>query len=353
MKHIITISGIRPDFIRMSEIFKKLDKNFKHTLIHTGQHFDFNLSGSFFEDLKIREPDYNFSIGKESCDHFDQLAHLSLKIQEHQELIKTADLVLFLGDSNSVLASVLIKKMGLSVGHIEAGMRSGDLKMFEEINRTVADRCSDIHFCYHENYKQKLINENLSPNNIHVVGNTIVEVVKQFIPSEEKINKGILVDIHRQENFMDQTRLNNIIKYVKLCGKKLDQPVYMLRFKRTLAKIEEFGIDLSGINIIDLMSFQNYIKTAYHSSVVISDSGTAQEELAFLKSPVVVPRDFTERWESVYNNCSIMLNVNTFNNIYIDEVIAASKNLTFNTEWLGSGEASSLIVEHIKEYLND
>lgn len=332
----------------MSEIFRKLDKNFEHILIHTGQHFDFGLSEVFFKDLKIRKPDYNWGIGQTASDHFEQLAHLILKIKEHEQLLKSADLVLFLGDSNSVLASIPIAKLGIKIGHIEAGMRSGDRRMFEEINRVVCDHCSSLHFCYHDNYAQNLINENLNPKGIHVTGNTIVEVVKQIIPEEDKKNCNILVDIHRPENFLDKNRLINIIDYVKYIGNKYDLPVSFLNFKRTVDKIKEWNINMDGINITDLMSFPDYISAAYHSKIIISDSGTAQEELAFLKTPVLVPRDFTERPESTANGCSVMIDVNSFNIDLIKNKLQKCEELGFKTKWLGNGTTSDCIIDVIK-----
>ena len=201
-KTVITVTGIRPDFIRMSEIFKKLDENFNHILVHTGQHFDKLLSDVFFEELEIRKPDYNLEIGGPGKEHFHQTADLSVKLIE---LIRkenlNPDIILFLGDSNSVTSAVPLKKEGYKIGHIEAGMRSYDKRMLEEINRIVCDHCSDFLFVYHENYKQKAIKENIDPNSVFVVGNTIVEVAEKFKPTEVKKNDKIILDIHRPENF--------------------------------------------------------------------------------------------------------------------------------------------------------
>jgi len=149
-KTIITITGIRPDFIRMSEIFKKLDNNYNHILIHTGQHYDTTLSDVFFKELNIREPDYILNTGKNSTNHYEQLAYLSINIPKlliDNNIIP--DLIIFLGDSNSAAVSLPLKKEGYKIAHIEAGMRSYDKRMLEEINRTVCDHCSDILFVYH------------------------------------------------------------------------------------------------------------------------------------------------------------------------------------------------------------
>jgi UDP-N-acetylglucosamine 2-epimerase (non-hydrolysing) len=228
MKTIITVTGIRPDFIRMSEIFKKLDQNFNHILIHTGQHFDKFLSDVFFEELEIRNPDFNLNIGGKDKEHFHQTGELSTKLIETIRKEKlNPDLILFLGDSNSVCSAMSLKKEGYKIGHIEAGMRSYDKRMLEEINRIVCDHCSDYLFVYHENYKQKALKENIKNESIFVVGNTIVEVVNNHKPIEFKKNNKIILDIHRPENFKYKNRLENIIKYTNQISKKYDLPVVL------------------------------------------------------------------------------------------------------------------------------
>jgi len=354
MKTVMTISGIRPDFIRMSGILKKLDQNFNHILVHTGQHYDELLSGVFFKELQIRKPDYTLNTGQEGGTHYQQLGYLSVAIMN---LIKdknlTPDLILFLGDSNTVCAALPLRKEGYVIGHIEAGMRSFDKRMLEEINRTVCDHCSHIHFVYHEEYKKFLENENIK-DNVHVVGNTIVEVCKPFIPTELKRNEIILVDIHRPENFKYKNRLENIIKYANKCGAKYGLPVKMLKFSRTFQYIEQFDIDIGTIEIVDLMAYKEYLTTMYHSRFIVSDSGTGQEEPAIFDTPVIVPRDYTERPQSVEANCSYMLNVNTDQNFegswnWIKKI--ENKELQMDISWLGNGDTSELVINILKKFL--
>lgn len=351
-KTVITVTGIRPDFIRMSEIFKKLDIHFNHILIHTGQHFDKLLSDVFFEELEIRQPDFNLEIGGIGKEHFHQSADLSVKLIElirNQNL--NPDIILFLGDSNSVTSAVPLKKEGYKIGHIEAGMRSYDKRMLEEINRIVCDHCSDLLFVYHENYKQKAIKENIDPNSIFVVGNTIVEVVKKYSPNIYKMNDRIYLDIHRPENFKYENRLRNIIEYAKQMSKMYDLPVYMLGFKRTMDYIEQFKINLGNIRPMKLLPFKMYISEIAQSKFLISDSGTAQEEPALLNTPVIVPRDFTERPESVENNCSFMIDVNTkYNQTWLDSITWINRDyINKDDSWLGDGKTSDKIIEILKE----
>lgn len=351
----MTVSGIRPDFIRMSEIFKKLDTEFNHVLVHTGQHYDKLLSSVFFDDLNIRKPDYTLNTGKlGKGGHQYQLSYLSTSIID---LIKNEklnpDIILFLGDSNTVCAALPLRKEGYIIGHIEAGMRSFDKRMLEEINRTVCDHCSHIHFVYHPEYKKYLENENIG-DNAHIVGNTIVEVCKPFIPNESKQNNMIILDIHRPENFKYKERMVNIIKYANLCIDKYDIPVKMLNFKRTINFINEYKINLGKIQLVDLMGYKEYLNSVYHCRFIISDSGTAQEEPALFNTPVIVPRDFTERPQSVENNCSFMLDVNS-DIEFIDSWNWLSKiennELKMNTDWLGSGNTSDLVINNLKKFI--
>lgn len=348
LKTIVSIVGIRPDFIRMSNVFRLLDKEFNHIIIHTGQHFDDALSGSFFKELNIRNPDYNLNIGKSGKEHFYQVSELSVKIIElFREKRINPDLILFLGDSNSVLASVPLKKEGYKIGHIEAGMRSGDRRMLEEINRTVCDHCSDYFFVYHKNYKKKLEKEGIG-GNIYVVGNTIVEPIREFsrevIKIPKKLNQ-ILLDVHRPENFKNKDRLKWIISTSNQYGSIYNLPVKMLNFPRTTEYINNYGINLGSIELVELMPFGKYLSEVYNSRFVISDSGSEQENI--LGTKVIVPRDFTERPESMSNNCSFMLNKNNFN----ESIDWLNSDKKIKTDWLGDGQTSKRIVQILKEYL--
>ena len=354
-KTIVTITGIRPDFIRMCFVFKELDKHFNHILVHTGQHYDNKLSDVFFKQLDIRAPDYMLASGKNSSNHFEQLAYLTVEIPKLFEKHNIQpDLVLFLGDANTAAVSLPLKKAGYKIGHIEAGMRSYDKRMLEEINRTVCDHCSDILFVYHEDYKQQLVLENIKKN-VFVVGNTIVEPFRLFeekITKDSKKNNMILMDIHRPENFNFKDRLENVVNFANLCIEKYNLPVQILYFKRLKDKLSEYNIDLGKVEMIDLMPYEEYLTKVYHSKFIISDSGTGQEEPALLKTPVVVPRDFSERPQSYEYDCSFKLSIQKDNTNFDKVFTWLEGDKRMGTEWLGNGNASKEITAHILDFLN-
>ena len=352
-KTIITVTGIRPDFIRMSEIFRCLDedKDINHILIHTGQHYDKLLSDVFFDDLDIRKPDYNLSVGAAGRAHYYQQAALGPKmIETIEENNLNPDIILFLGDSNSILASVPLKKEGYKIGHIEAAMRSYDERMLEEINRKVCDHVSDILFVYHDNYKQKALREGIPENRIHVIGNTIVEPLLKLAENTPKSNKHILLDIHRPENFKYRDRMEKILNYANSCIREFQIPVKMLLFNRTIKAIEDYKLNLGDIELIPLMGYKDFIKFQQECKFIISDSGTAQEEPALLHIPVVVPRDVTERPESVENNCSFMLSLAAQDHLTTSFKWLSSKKPN-SIEWLGDGTTSHRVLTVLKTAL--
>jgi len=344
----------------MSKLFTALDRNFNHILIHTGQHYDKILSDVFFEELNIRKPDYNLRIGSNNNKHYQQITLLAVRFINLIKLKKiNPDLIIFLGDSNSVALSFFLKKEGYKIAHIEAGMRSYDKRMFEEINRTVCDHCSDFLFVYHKDYKKNLELENIKKN-VYVVGNTIVEPYKILsskikISNISKVKKFILVDIHRPENFLYPNRLINLFRYLKICKDIFNCQIIFLKFKRTIKELKKIKINADFINFVNLQSYKNFIRLQKESFFIISDSGTAQEEPALFFKPVIVPRDFSERPQSYNNNCSFKLDINNKNFSWNKSFkwINNHKNerIKMNNNWLGNGDTSNRIISILKKIL--
>ena len=356
-KTVVTITGIRPDFIRMKEVFRKLDSNFNHIMVHTGQHYDDSLSKMFFEDLKIRSPDYTLETGINSQTHYEQLSYLSTEIFKlfDRERIKP-DLILFLGDSNSVLVSSVLFKEGYKIGHIEGGMRSYDRRMPEEVNRVICDYVSDFVFVYTPLYKQRLIEENKDPDSIFIVGNTITEIIKQHMPEGARNKDFVLADIHRSENLKTPDQYKHILTYLNEVGLELNLPVRLVKFNRAYKMIQEHSL-LKGLEKIEVTGpygFLDYLNLQYNAFGCISDSGTSQEECPLLGVPVVVPRLSTERPESVDNGNSILIGETGSVNVMKDKTVRFFKDYKVSSsdlEWLGDGTTSNKIIEILKKRL--
>ena len=357
-KVIATITGIRPDFIRMSKVFERLDEHFDHIMVHTGQHYDDELSRLFFDELQIREPDYTLDTGRSSATHYQQLSYLATALIElFREKDIHPDLCLFLGDSNSVLASIPLFKEGFKIGHIEGGMRSYDRRMPEEVNRVICDYVSDHVFVYTPLYKERLLKENKPPDCVHVVGNTIVEIVERYRPRGRRQRNYILADIHRNENLSSIKQLDHILNYLNLLGEELELPVKLVKFRRAQRMIEAHGLlrDKPAIELVGPYGFVRFLELQYHARGVVSDSGTCQEECPLLGVPVAVPRNFTERPESVENGNSILIGESRPLDDMVSESVLFFQNYRCEENqiaWLGEGETSEKIVEILGRELN-
>ncbi len=356
-KKVVTITGIRPDFIRMKHVFEKLDSNFEHIMIHSGQHYDDELSKVFFDELKIRVPDFTLAAGKSSSTHYEQLSYMSTACIELLKKEKIdPDIILFLGDSHSALVSVPLFKEGYRIGHIEGGMRSYDRRMPEEVNRVCCDYVSDMVFVYTPLYKKRLQKENKNPDNIFVVGNTIVEVVKEYMPKGKKKRDYIVADIHRSENLKNAEQYNHILEYLDRLGEELSMPVHLVRFRRAEKLIDEHKL-LKGKKRIELCGpygFLKYLDFQYNAYGVVSDSGTSQEECPLLKVPVAVPRNFTERPESVKFKNSILVGETGPVEDMVKKTMKFFAGYNIDNEavkWLGDGRTSQTIVNILKERL--
>lgn len=357
MKKIITITGIRPDFIRMSKVFERLDENFEHIMIHTGQHYDDSLSKIFFNELKIRKPDFTLATGKSSSNHYEQLSYLSKEVIGllKKKKIDPA-LILFLGDSNSAMVSAPLFKEGYKIGHIEGGMRSYDRRMPEEVNRVICDYVSDLVFVYTTEYKNRLLKENKDAKNVFVVGNTIVEVVKEYLPKGKQPKDFIVADIHRSENLRTPEQFNHVLKYVDEVGKKVGLPVHLVKFNRAIKMIEKFNLlsDKKTIKLVGPYGFLDYLNLQYNAFGIISDSGTSQEECPLLGVPVAVPRLKTERPESVEFGNSILVGETRPIKKMVNETISFFNNYSITPKqlkWLGDGKTSERIINILKKEL--
>ena len=305
---LFTIVGTRPEIIRLSRLIPKFDAEFNHILIHTGQNFDKKLNDVFFEELKIRKPDYFLGV------HSSSLAHVMGEV-----LVKTEELinlhmpqgVFILGDTNSSIAAVIAKRMQIAVYHWEAGNRSFDENVPEETNRRIIDHVAHFNIAYSKNAYQNLLREGLSSSRLLLSGSPMKEVLDFYSRDISKSNileslqlkpgEYFLASIHRQENVDSKTRLRMLIDSLELVSTTWKLPVLISTHPRTRAKLREFGISSVNENIIfhEPFGFLGYMKLQMNAKCVISDSGTISEESAIAGFPAITARDSMERQEAL------------------------------------------------------
>ena len=304
----MTILGTRPEIIRLVLIIKKLDLLCDHTLVHTGQNYDSNLKDIFFEDLNLRQPDYYLeasskSFGTQISLIFKEIEKLLLKIKP--------DKVLILGDTNSGLSAIIAERMGIPVYHMEAGNRCYDLKVPEEKNRLIIDSISHCAIPYTPNSRENLLKEGIPKDRIFTSGNPINEVLSFF---KDKINESkilekfelnpkeyFLVTTHRSENVDIKERLEQIIKALDLIAEEYNLPIICSIHPRTKSKLKLFGITPKNSNVIlsEPFGFFDFVFLEQNAKLVLTDSGTVQEECCIFHVPTVTIRDTTERPETL------------------------------------------------------
>lgn len=333
---LVTLLGIRPDIIRMHKLIKLLDKgqeenNYVHIYTHTGQHFDYELDEVFYKELGIRKPDINFNIGKilkksgGPTTHAYQIALLFQKLAEYVENEKP-DAMIYLGDTNSVVSSIIPARYQIPVIHIEGGGRSFDWRMPEEKNRIIIDHLSDMIYCYLPRYKDILLSEGIPNYRVKVVGNIIDDALKSFLPKAEKssileklqINKYsyALTTIHREENTENKEELTAKIHGLLRLAK--DMPVVFPLMPRVKKALDKFGLSLilDTSNVIQTkpLGFLDFLHLEKYAKVIVTDSGTVQEEALILGVPCLVTRLSTERPETIQAGATILANDNLYKN---------------------------------------
>lgn len=323
---LLTLLGIRPDYIRMYKLIRLLDAdpNIEHILVHSGQHYDPELFGNFMQEFNIRQPDHDLGIGltlKERgvSNHAYQVALLNERLYDLLEKVKP-DAVMYLGDTNTVLSSVTVARCGIPVIHLEAGGRSFDWRMPEEKNRLVIDHLSDALYSYLDRYKELLVAEGIDQSRITAIGNIIVDAVEEYMPqidaSPVLTNLGvteknfILVTLHREENISTKEIFENKLTDIQKFAHEHNLPVVWPVMPRTSASIEKFGLQ----SIIDdpifiktkPLGFFDFLRLEKSARLIVSDSGTVQEEALLVGTPCVIARRSTERPETIWAKATIL-----------------------------------------------
>jgi UDP-N-acetylglucosamine 2-epimerase (non-hydrolysing) len=296
--HILHVVGARPNFMKAAPVLRALKaRGARQTLVHTGQHYDRNMSDVFFTQLAIPEPDWNLGVGSGS--HARQTAEVMTAF-EPVVLEAKPDVVLVYGDINSTVAAALVcSKLLVRIGHVEAGLRSFDRTMPEEINRIVTDRLADLLFTPSEDGDLNLKHEGVAPEKIHRVGNVMIDSLVQLLPAALTVPRNglpehyALVTLHRPSNVDDSESLKGILSSLLEVSERM--PVVFPVHPRTRQRIADFGIDVAKLHLVEPTPYIEFLALQRNAAVVITDSGGIQEETTYLGVPCITLRSNTER----------------------------------------------------------
>lgn len=351
---IVIVLGTRPEIIKMSPIIRECDaKGIVYFILHTGQHYSYNMDAVFFEQLKLPAAKYNLDVG--SGAHGEQTAKILSGVEK--VLIKEKpSVVLVQGDTNTVLAGALgAAKLQIKVGHVEAGLRSYDRTMPEETNRILTDHCSDYLFVPTEGSKKILLGEGILKERIHVTGNTIVDAVYQ---NQKLANKNVLKDlglkekdfflvtVHRAENTNDPLKLKNIFTGLKRISEEYKKPILYPIHPRTKKMLAEYNIKTKGVKTIEPVDYLSFLKLEEVALLAITDSGGVQEEACILKTPCVTLRENTERPETIEVGANVLAGTDPEKMVDSVRIMLRKK-----TDWknpFGDGKAGEKIIKIIE-----
>jgi UDP-N-acetylglucosamine 2-epimerase (non-hydrolysing) len=303
---LLYVVGARPNFMKVDPIMRAVglhSPGYRQVLVHTGQHYDPLMSEVFFEQLELPEPDINLEVGSGS--HAWQTAQIMLRFEPVLMDIQP-DWLLVVGDVNSTLAcSLVASKLGIKVAHVEAGLRSFDRKMPEEINRLLTDQLADLLFTPSEDGTQNLLREGVAPEKIRFVGNVMLDTLVRLLPKSEDrwtglrarlgLNHFILVTLHRPSNVDDRHTLAGIMDALVEVS-QVRQVLFPVH-PRTRQRIAEFGLGqvAASIELLEPLGYLDFLALEAHADLVLTDSGGIQEETTFLGIPCLTARQNTER----------------------------------------------------------
>lgn len=315
---IITIIGTRPEIIRLSRLIPKLDKKYQNILIHTGQNYDFELDQIFLKELNVRKPDYYLNARGSFAEQISKIIFKLEKIIKKEKPKK----FLVLGDTNSSVGSIVAKRMGVKVYHMEAGNRCFSDKSPEEVNRKIIDHTSDVLLSYTSGSRKNLLLEGINSKDIIVTGNPITEVINFYqkkiinskIVKKLKLNKNnfFVLTMHRQENVDDYKTFEKFVFSFNKIVKKFNKPIVWPIHPRShqMLKLNKIYLD-PRLVIIKPLGFFDFVKLENDCLMTLTDSGTVQEESAILKKPCLIIRDYTERPETIKARGAMLVGSNT------------------------------------------
>ena len=334
---IMIIFGTRPEIIRLSRVFAKLDQYLNLIMVHTGQSYDYEMSEIFFNDLGIRKPDYFLGVKSETLG--GQIANIISKSEE-VFVKEMPDALLVLGDTNSALSAIIAKRIKIPIFHMEAGNRCFDENVPEEINRKIVDHISDINLPYSENARLYLIKEGIHPGTIFVTGSPLAEVLNYYKKNIEQSkilsnlglskNRYFVASIHREENVENKESLLKLIDSLNTAAENYKLPVFVSTHPRTQKLLKKYGFKINKlVSFHKPLGYFDYVCLQKNAFCVLSDSGTILEESSILRFPAVQVRNSSERPEAYDEGSAILSGLDK-------DIILQSINIV--TKQFSSGE---------------
>lgn len=361
MGRLVTIIGTRPEIIKMAPVVKAFDRlDHEHILVHSGQHYDVRMDRIFFRDMQLREPDHQFELKEES-------PHLQVATTMRQvfDVTKEADLVVVHGDTNTTVAGAMVaKKDDRQLAHVEAGIRSFDRTMPEELNRIIADQLADLRFAPTPTARKNLLQENVTTG-VHVVGNSVIDALIQNLAVAEKKSdvmsrfgleprNYLVLTFHRAENVDSKERLGRALEAFAAAADEADMPILFPIHPRTTKRLREFGLEeraaaMSALRRTEPTGYLDMLILEKEAALVMTDSGGLQEESCFLQVPCVTLRENTERPETLEIGSNVLAGTDP------KRVRAAvRKQLEAPRKWTnpyGDGRTSERIAGIVDEFL--
>jgi UDP-N-acetylglucosamine 2-epimerase (non-hydrolysing) len=312
---VLNVVGARPNFMKIAPIVDEMKKapEIQEILVHTGQHYDTGMSDVFFRDLGITKPDVYLGVGSGS--HAEQTARVMVEF-EKVCLAERPDLILVVGDVNSTMACTLVgAKMLIRVAHVEAGLRSFDRTMPEEVNRLVTDALADLLFTTSRDADENLVREGIDPRKIHFVGNVMIDTLLKHRKTSDALDVSsqlglsprnyALVTLHRPSNVDDRQVFGEIMEALRTIAETM--PVLFPIHPRSAKRIAEFGLDLGRVRITDPFGYLEFLNLMTNARIVLTDSGGLQEETTILGVPCLTLRNNTERPVTITHGTNVMV----------------------------------------------
>lgn len=352
--HVAVVLGTRPEIIKMSPIIRYCEElDLDYSLIHTGQHYSYEMDAAFFHDLELPKPGHKLNVG--SGTHAEQTGKIMVGL-ERILIHDRPDVVLVQGDTNTVLGSALsAAKLNVDVGHVEAGLRSWDRTMPEEINRVLTDHLSRYLFAPTEKARTNLLQEGIDGEKIRVTGNTVVDAVLQNIEIAEQRShilhdldlepgKYFLLTAHRQENVDDRAKLENLIVAMQDLYSIYGLPILFPAHPRTLKRLNEFGLPVpEGVYVLEPQGYLEFLLLEKSARAILTDSGGIQEEACILHVPCITLRENTERPEALDTGGNVLAGTEPKRILQ-----AVSTTLSTEATWMnpfGDGQSGKRIIE--------